>query len=301
MRVLVTGASGFLGQAVLRELVGGGHTAVGLVRSPAQVPEVTAAGATAVLGDVTQPSTLGPAVRGTDAVVHLAQARSGAEDEARAVRVEGARNLAKAARSAGTQRLILGSGYWVYRSNPGTITEESPLEPIGLSKVNFDAEEVAREAARDGGIQTIVVRPGMVYGDGSWFGEMLRELQDGTYRYIGDGANRLSPVARSDAGTAFRTLVEEGRSGETYLVVDDAPVSTREFAEFVARTIRARPPGSIGLADAAKAWGSDLARLNAADRAASNRKLRELGWAPRYASYRDGLTGLLRGLARPSP
>ena len=296
MRVLVTGAGGFLGEAAVRACARAGHEVRGLVRLPAQSARVRDAGGIAVVGSVLEPTTLGAAVDGCDAVVHLAQARGAAPELARAVRVDGAGNLLAAIRRSGARRFIIGSGYWVYRDNPGLLTEDSPLEPLGISAINFETERVVRAAEQRGEVDAIVVRPGMVYGDGSWFREMVEELRAGTYRYVGEGTNRLSPVALDDTGEAFRRILDGGRPRTTYLVVDDAPVPTRDFARFVARELQVPEPSGLPRAEAEHLWGADLARLNAADRGASNARLRSLGWVPCYPTYRDGVPRVVRAM-----
>jgi 2-alkyl-3-oxoalkanoate reductase len=296
VRVLVTGAAGFLGGAVVRACRRAGDRARGLVRSPSQAELLRAEGGVPVVGDVLVPETLGRAVEGCDVVVHLAQARGGDAEAARAVRVRGLTNVLAACRDAGVERILIGSGYWVYLEHDGVITEESPVRPIGLAAVNHEAERVARAAEDTGEFEVVVVRPGMVYGQGSWFGEMVDELRSGKYAYVGDGANRLSPVALEDAGDAFRLVLDRWRPGRTYLVVDDEPVTTREFAGFVADQLGVARPSGLSMERAAQLWGRELAQLNAADRPASNAALRALGWTPRHPSFRDGVPPLLRSM-----
>jgi nucleoside-diphosphate-sugar epimerase len=300
MKVLVAGGGGYLGLSSVRALVRGGHDVVGLVRTPDQAHAVQACGSEAVIGDLLEPTALPRLVEGVDAVIHLAQPSNGDLPRMRSVRVEGGRNLARAVAGHRETRFIVGSGYWVYASNPGIVTEDSPLAPRSISKINFDTERAVVEALGPRALPPVVVRPGMVYGNGSWFAAMVRELTQGEYRYVGDGANFLSPVHLDDAGEAFRLLAERGHPGATYLVVDDAPVQTREFAEFVASQLGSDRPTSIPLTEAVRSWGEDLAVLNAASRAASNARLRSLGWSPRWRTFREGVPPLLREV-RGSP
>jgi nucleoside-diphosphate-sugar epimerase len=294
-RVAVVGATGFLGRPIVRAFVRAGHPVTGLVRSAAGARVVERDGATPVLGDLLRPETVAPAVRGAAIVVHVAQSDAPSMAERRAVRVEGTRNLMAAMRAEGTEHLVLGSGYWVYASREGSIVEESPVAPRSISQVNFEAEEVVRAGAAHGTLRWQIVRPGMVYGPGSWFAEMAAELASGAYRYIEPGDNFLSPIHYEDLGAAFVRIAKHGAHGATYLAVDDEPVRTRDFAAYVASQLGAPPPRAISAAAAECEWGEDLAALNAASRGASNARLRALGWAPRFPTYREGVPDVLGG------
>ena len=234
MRVAVVGAAGFLGSAVVAALTEQGHTVRGLVRSAAQSERISRLGAAPVRGDLVSGRGLAELLEGCEAAVHLAQAAEGDLEDRRRVRVEGGRRLVAAAGTAGVRRIVIGSGYWVYRSSPEPIVEDSPIDPRSISLVNFETEQVAREAASRERFEVVYVRPGMVYGDGSWFGEMVRELRAGTYRHLGDGSNFMSPIHLADAASAFGAILERGAPGATYLAVDEAPVRVHDFASFVA-------------------------------------------------------------------
>ncbi len=297
MRLFVSGAAGFLGRALLTSARGSGVEVRGLVRRAEQAKGITALGATPVLGDLLEPREYASSLAGCDAIVHLAQSSSGDLEELRQVRVEGARRLIEAAVAQGVPRVVLGSGYWVYGDVPGTLVESSPLRPLHLSQLNYEAEEVARTAGSRRSIDPVIARPGMVYGPGSWLASWAKELQEGTFRYVGDGSNHMSPVHWKDCGEAFLRLSSHGVRGATYLVADDRPVTVRVFSEALASQLGVASPTGIPLERAQADWGPDLALLNAANRRASNSALRALGWTPSYPSYLEGLPEVCRELS----
>lgn len=292
-RVLVVGASGFLGRAVVRALTEEGLEVHGLVRDSAKGECVRENGGIPFLGDVLDPSSLRGAARGCASAIHLAAHPSRDEDEAR-VRVEGARRLLEVARAEGLGRVIVGSGYWVYRGQPEWIDEESPVDPRGESRTNFDAERVGLEANAPGVLEVLVVRPGMVYGDGSWFRSLALSVRSGEYSVIGEGRNRWSFVSLPDCASAFARVLESGVGGGVYNVVDGSPASLREFVDFVAAQMGAAPPRSVTREAVEAELGETVAHHLVADRPTSNQKLTGLGWRPRFATYRDGVPAVIR-------
>jgi nucleoside-diphosphate-sugar epimerase len=301
--VLVAGATGFLGDAIVRAFASRGVPVRALVRDPTKVSRARAAGGAAVVGDVLDRDSLVRASRGCRAIVHVASAAARPEegaDYSRRVRVEGASNLVDAAHTNGVRRLVIGSGYWVYASRSSRITEDSPVRPRGESLHNYEAERAGLSANVPGELDVSVVRPGMVYGDGSWFRPVVQALDAGSYRLIDGGNNRWSFVSLADAGAGFRAVCEGGRAGAVYNLVDGRPARWGEFAGYVARSIGRPAPGSITLRAAARSYGTAVAHHLAANRAVSSAKLRGLGWTPRYHSFRQGVVPVLRemGLLR---
>jgi nucleoside-diphosphate-sugar epimerase len=295
--VLVVGASGFLGRAVVRALVDDGFVVRGLVRDMAKGERVRENGGIPYLGDILDATSLRAAAEGCAAAIHLA-ANPAREEEGRTVRVEGARQLIDVCRDGGVARLLIGSGYWVYGGQGTLLTEEAPVDPRGESLVNYDTERTGVAAQRPGQLDVLVLRPGMVYGDGSWFRGMATAIHRGEYSVVGEGANRWSFVARADAGRAFATVLRSGAGGETYNVVDGQPALLREFADFVAAQLGVARPPSRSPESASAEWGADVAYHLAADRPTSNAKVVALGWRPSLASYREGIPPLLREMFR---
>jgi len=294
-RVLVVGAGGYLGRSVVRALSKADYEARGLVHSQQKAALVRADGGLPVVGDILDPRSVRSAAANCSGVVHLAANPSEGSDPAR-VRVEGTRNLVAAAREEGILRLVVGSGYWVYRGQSGVIREDSPVDPQGESQINYDAERAGLEANSPGRLEVLIARPGMVYGDGSWFRGMAESVKSGEYRVVGEGKNRWSFVDRWDTGTAFVQILESGIAGAVYNVVDGRPASLREFADRVAAELGVVSPPSMAIDAAGREMGTAVAHHLAADRAASNEKLLAIGWRPRVASYLDGIPSVLRSM-----
>lgn len=298
--VLVAGSGGFLGRAITASLVEEGRRVRGLVRDPHKAELLRELGGEPFVGDVLDRGAVGRAMEGCEAVVHVAATYPGpgvTAELARRVRVEGATNLAEAARAAGAHRLILGSGYWVYADRPGTLVEDSPVDPRGESRVNYEAERAGLDAAAAGHLDVVIVRPGMVYGDGSWFRGMVESIREGAYHYAEPGANHWSLVELGDAARAFAVLLRRGRAGETYVVVDDFPIRLRDLTRLIARELGVPTPTGRARATLERAIDPEVVHHLAANRAASNQKLRGLGWAPRTADARQGIPPLLASMA----
>jgi len=181
MRVLVAGASGFLGRGCVRALSAAGHEVRGLVRSQSKAGLVQAAGGTPVVGDILSIPSLIEVARGCEGLVHLAatvdsQAHAMGQSLAAKVRVDGTYNLSAAARAVKARRLIIGSGTWLHGDHKDVITENSRVDPYGTSMFNWQAERAAMGAHKPGELDVVVLRPGMVYGNGGWFRERRRRL-----------------------------------------------------------------------------------------------------------------------------
>ena len=277
----------------MRSLAEDGFEVRGLARDAAKGERVRENGGIPFLGDILDEHSLATAIVGCTAAVHLA-ANPSREEDAMQVRVEGARRLIQAARSAGVSRLLIGSGYWVYRGQAEPIAEDAPVDPRGESLVNYETERVGLTAHIAGELEVAVLRPGMVYGDGSWFRGMTTAIRSGEYSVVGEGKNRWSFVALPDAGRAFSTVLRSGLGGEVYNVVDGNPIMLREFVDFVARKLGAPAPRTIDVEAATEEYGVDIAQHLAADRPTSNEKLRRLGWVPRFSTAQEGLPPLLR-------
>ena len=303
MRVFVTGATGALGRHLVPGLVAAGHEVTATTRTPGKMARLREAGAEPVVVDGLDREAVIAAVRAAapEVIVHemtaLADMRSFRNPDklfavTNELRTRGTDNLLAAAAQAGTRRVIA-QGY----AGPGPDqpsgarlkTEEDPLDwrPIrsaarAMAAIRYVDRTVPLEVP-----EGIVLRYGGFYGPGTgdFVVEMARKRR---LPVIGGGTGVWSFIEVTDAAAATLAAVDHGAPG-VYNVVDDHPAPVAEWLPYLAKVVGAKPPLRV------PAW---LGRLLAGEfvvgqmtssRGSSNEKARkELGWEPRYASWREG-------------
>jgi UDP-glucose 4-epimerase len=224
MTILVTGATGLVGARLLPRLVEAGLDCRALVRGGKEVP----VGVSAVEGDILDPESLGPALTGVTAIIHLAAVlRTPDTDQIWKVNVEGTRNLIDAAKAqAPDARFIMASTGLVYDPAALCPSRESdvaqPKMPYPASKA--DAEKVLRESGLNWSIQ----RFGFVYGDGDGHIAMLPKLV-GMFKW--HPANKLSMIHHQDIATAMKLALTGIFDGRIVNIVDEAPTTIYELVE----------------------------------------------------------------------
>ena len=296
MRVLVTGASGFVGHAACRELLARGHEVRALVRRAGSEPDGTAA----VAGDLTDAATLAAAVReaAPEGVVHLAAEIATQRDaeRVREVNVEGMRRLLEACGAADAPKVVFASTVVTGEANGALLTEDEALPvqtPYGRSKQEGEALLLGS------GLPGVVVRPGHVYGPGGWYEhELARLRQPGRFAVIGRGDNLWDVVHVDDVARALVDALERAPAGEIYHASDDEPITYYDFMALGAQALGVGRPRRIPAWVARLAAGSNAVTAVVRSARTSNAKLkRELGWAPRYPSAREGVPATVAALA----
>lgn len=279
MRVFVTGASGWIGSATVRELVGAGHQVLGLARSDTAAASVAALGAEVLRGGLDDPDSLRAGAEASDGVVHLAYHHDFSQME-RAAQLDRQAIEAIGAVLEGTDRpLVIASGLAGFA--PGrSVTERDQPDP-GVHPRLANAQATLALAAR--GVRSSVVRfAPTVHGDGDpGFVAVLVGIarEKGVAAYIGDGENRWAAVHRADAAVLVRLAVEGAPAGSVLHAVAEQGVPTREIAEAIADGLDL-PVVSVPAEQAADHFGW-LGRFFGMDAAASSDLTRELlGWEP---------------------
>jgi nucleoside-diphosphate-sugar epimerase len=312
MRVLVAGASGAIGTRLVPQLVDRGHEVIGTSRSAEKAERIRALGAVPVVVDLLDIAAVRRAVleAAPEAIVHQATALADIDfsrnfDRTFAMtnrlRTEGTDALLGAAREAGVERFVAQSfaSYRTAREGGWVKTEDDPLDPAPPAKArqSWDAMNYLEEVVTDAG--GIALRYGIFYGaanDG-----LIEPVRKRQYPIIGDGEGYASWIHLDDAAAATVLALEHDGPG-IFNVVDDEPAPVREWLPVLAEALGAEPPRRF------PRW---LARLFAGDvavvmgtegRGASNAKAkRELGWEPRYPSWREGFPAAYASAAPTSP
>ncbi len=295
MKIFVTGATGVVGRRLVPLLAAAGHDVTAMRRSAARHTELESRGVRAVEADLFDPVSLAAAVAGHDAVVNLATHMPastsrlllpGAWKENDRIRRDGSANLVDAALGAGVTRFVQESFAPVYPDR-GTewISEETPLAPTRYNRTVADAERSAIRFTTAGGTGVVLRFAGFYGPDSPFLIDMIRLVRRGWVPLPGKPEAFVSSVSHDDAAAAALAALDLPPG--VYNVSDDEPVTRREYFDTLAAALGVPRPRF------APAWtfrllGSTGQLLGRSERI-SSRKLREAsGWAPRYASVRDG-------------
>ena len=311
MKVFVAGATGALGRQLVPQLVARGHEVVGMTRSASKQDLVHRLGARPVVADALDPDAVAQAVASAEpeVIVHQLTAlsgpmsaremrhpeRSSAFTMTNRLRTEATDHLLAAGRAVGARRFVAQSfgGFRFARTGGSVQTEADPLDPDtgqpGVAAILYLEQAVTSIEWGEG----LALRYGGFYGPGTSTSlapdaVLAAPIRKRRFPIVGDGGGVWSHVHIEDAAAATAIAVERGESG-VYYVVDDEPAPVREWLPVLASTLGAKPPRRVPRWLGRLAAGETATLMMTEARGASNAKAkRELGWRPRYASWRQG-------------
>jgi nucleoside-diphosphate-sugar epimerase len=280
MRIFVTGASGWIGSAVVPELISAGHQVVGLARSEASADLVVASGAEVLRGDLTDAGVLRAGAVDSDGVIHLAYEHhlgqvGGAKTDGDAITT-----FREALGGTGKPLLITGAT----QNTPGRpATERDELVPAGPIAARIANLREALSAKNENVRVALVMIPRSVHGNGERHGfipQLVARARDtGLSGYIGDGANRWPAVHVKDAASLYRLAIEKAPAGAVLHAVGDEGVAVRDIAEAIGQGLdlpaQSRPADEFGMPLGA------LLRSDMPASSAITQKL--LGWTPTHS------------------
>ena len=311
MKVFVAGATGALGRQLVPQLVARGHEVVGMTRSASKQDLVHRLGARPVVADALDADAVAEAVASAEpeVIVHQLTAlsgpmsaremrhpeRSSAFTMTNRLRTEATDHLLAAGRAVGARRFVAQSfgGFRFARTGGPVQTEADPLDPDtgqpGVAAILYLEQAVTSIEWGEG----LALRYGGFYGPGTSTSlapdaVLAAPIRKRRFPIVGDGGGVWSHVHIEDAAAATAIAVERGESG-VYYVVDDEPAPVREWLPVLASTLGAKPPRRVPRWLGRLAAGETATLMMTEARGASNAKAkRELGWTPRYASWRQG-------------
>jgi nucleoside-diphosphate-sugar epimerase len=279
MRVFVTGGTGYIGMAVVGELLAAGHSVLAMVRRPESGRQLEINGARLHVGNLKDPESYREAAADHEAIVHTAFEGSAEGVAADRTAVEA---LLEAASLGKTESLVYTSGIWVLgETGEKPALESTPItNPAPLVAWRPPHERMVLEAATDR-LATAVIRPGVVYGGrggliASYFESAERE---GAARYVGDGLNRVPLIHVEDLGRFYRLVVEHRARG-VFHAVDGTAVPLSELARAASEAAgQAGATRSLPLAEAREKMGP-FADALALDQLIESERTAEIGWRP---------------------
>jgi nucleoside-diphosphate-sugar epimerase len=299
MRIFLTGATGYIGAAVLEALVKHGHDVTALVRDNEKAARVSSRGARPVVGNLGDPESYKAAADAQDGYIHTASDavndRRPATDR---VALETILAAAKRPRTVGSQSpatrfVIYTSGVWVLGRAPEPAAEDAPLNPVPLVAWRPANEEFVLGASSDR-LRTIVVRPGVVYGGSKGLvGDLFKAAANGLVRVIGDGNNHWPLVYDRDLADLYARLAGRADTAGVYHANDEGDERVNDIVSAIGPYLSVRPDVRHVPIDEARHKMGAYADALSLDQRIRSPRARALGWTPSLRSVAGNAARLL--------
>ena len=282
MRIFLTGATGYIGSAVLDAFVRGGHQVDALVRHKNKASRIEKRGARPVVGDLGNSDAYAAIVSQADGIVHTAFDPSPRGPALDAEAVDGL--LAAAWRSNSVRFLIYTSGVWVLGPAPQPVDESAAVNPI--DHVAWRARQERRVLdAHSKGMRTVVVRPGIVYGGGTGIvSDLLKDASNSLIRVIGSGDNHWPLIYDRDLADLYVRIAESADAAGVFHANDEGDERVNDIVAAISEHAKTTPSvRHVPIAEARKKMGAYADAL-ALDQVVRGPRARALGWTPSLKS-----------------
>lgn len=303
MKIFVIGGTGLVGSYLLPMLVENGNEVIALTRSEEKIERIRKLGAQSIWGDIRDPQSFKNNLpESLDIIVLLAMPsvkpghRMTKKRKAK-LRVETNdffRNLMDLAIQYDVPIILPGGTS--YKTKDDEIADETwPILRIGLTEIGSDTDKMVNEAIATNHPQIIQLIYGKIYGNGGLFRFIFNMMEKGRSRVIGKGDNYIPNIHASDAASAIVKAIEKRPIGEKFIIVDDTPVTQKDFTICMAELMGKKQPGHIPSFIIRLVLGKDFYEIIRMNCIVSNEKAkRMLDWKPEYPSFKEGLEATIK-------
>jgi nucleoside-diphosphate-sugar epimerase len=307
MKVFVIGGTGFLGTFLIPQLMQNGHRITVLTRNKEKASRLESSGIRVMVGDLLEPEHMLVRVSPHDVVVSIAmpEVTPGRMSHKRLKKLQEETQAFFSTSIAIAEKfhcpLIVTLGTSFTTEGDEMADESWPIERFGIARVGEYVDPLLSDVATRGSPPLIHMLPGQIYGPGGLFKNLMYEwMKKGKYRVVGSGDNYIPRIHVEDCAAAYVRVLEKMPLGERFILADDGPCTTREFADCMAENMNVPRPKSVPGFVIRCFVGKLLYETVTMNCRVSNAKAKKrLGWHLKYPTYREGLPATIKKLKYP--
>jgi nucleoside-diphosphate-sugar epimerase len=293
MRIFLTGATGYIGSAVMDALLRSGHEVTALVRDPEKAERVSGRGVHPIIGELSRPASYATAAESADSVVHAALESSKRTQKVDRQALDTLLAAAGRRAAAGLPACVVYTSVTWVLGQAHDATEETPVNPIPLVAWRPEHEQLVLDAGRQG-VRTAVIRPGVVYGGARGIvGDLLKDAANGLVRVVGSGQNHWACIYDRDLADLYVRVATMDDAAGIFHANDEADESVDDIVAAIAQQAKLTPDvRHVPIDEARKKLGLYADAL-AIDQIVRSPRARALGWSPTLRSLAGSVARLL--------